>query len=341
MGNFFDDWAPNFVQFLHNTMTGGLSDIAYATQKANNMPEGTSGWERIAAGIDRTVDPGGIVDKAFRETGEMLPDSVRQIAPEAGSTIGGIIGSYVPVLGTAVGAGIGAGIGSKLKGDSYSTGGLKSGVAAGTAYLSSGISDWLSSPGEGVSDAAQMSAEDMATEALKQEVDQGVAESNASILNSYGSLDTPINSFDSTLQAGSGMNVTPQAFTSGSTFQTPEFNPGTNPNYNPMTKADPWYSYDNVKKGLDVAKQASKFLIADNNAPATMKTGGMGTSPVDINAIIEHAKNVRGETGVSKAGKAALFEDFETTKKPDLTSLILGLRDYAKEDANNGRRYGY
>ena len=145
MGNFFDDLIPMATQFLLSTGTAGIADAFYAAKKVKNLPKGTSPIEAAAIGIDRAVDPGGVIDTGIREAGSVLPQEVRNVAPAIGTTVGGIVGSYVPVLGTAAGAAIGAGVGAKVKGGSYTEGFLTSAAA----YLGSAAGSAISGAGAG------------------------------------------------------------------------------------------------------------------------------------------------------------------------------------------------
>lgn len=132
-----------FQDFLLSTGTAGLSDAYKGYEKYQDIGD-------IFAGIDRAIDPGGVVDTWTRKIGSFLPDEIRQYAPALGSAIGSAI---YPVAGTAAGYGIGA----KLKGgeDVYNYKGdmIGAGTAAALAYLANGgmskIGSYFSTPTAG------------------------------------------------------------------------------------------------------------------------------------------------------------------------------------------------
>jgi hypothetical protein len=117
--------ASLFQDFVLSTGTAGLSDAYRGYQKYKDTGD-------IWAGVDRLVDPGGVVDYATRKIGSWLPDDIRSAAPSIGAAIGSLI---YPVGGTAAGYGIGA----KIKGgeDNYDYKGdfIGAGTAAALAYL--------------------------------------------------------------------------------------------------------------------------------------------------------------------------------------------------------------
>lgn len=339
MGNFFEDITPYALDWNRDIALGPIGMIGSSIEKVNSSKTNNNlpWWEKAAMGIDRSLDPGGAMDALFRYAGTTVPEGVRDAAVPVLSTVGGIAGSYVPVLGTAAGAAIGAGIGSKIHGDDYTTGFTKSGTAAATAYASSA----LSGAGNGVSDAAAQSAEDEAVAQMTDEVIQGTADTNASLLNTYGSLDAVPAQYDvtSTLQAGSGIDVSPSALSSGTSFTQPELsylNSGA-----PMTQSTPWYkdafSYDNVEKGLKVANMANSVyqgLVANPNASGSMVArSSTPGSTVDIEQTLGHMKQLGDVDKMSKSSKASLYEDYEIKKKklPDTLAFASGLKEYAKK----------
>ena len=157
---------------IGNLLSGGVSNALGVTNADNsfitsllsgsNIQNATRGFiqneddapwpERMSRWIDSSIDfptlegsrasePGfvagqGLIDNAFRATGEILPQGVRDIAPAAGTVIGGIIGSYVPVIGTTAGAAGGNIIGQKLAGKPYTSGAITAGTAAASLAAS-------------------------------------------------------------------------------------------------------------------------------------------------------------------------------------------------------------
>src|SRR5512145_2836847 len=116
---------PPALQMIPSILTGGTADIPMGVAKANKSDGGAV--EKVAVFSDRSVDPGGSVDKHMREMGEHVSsknEGLRQLAPTVGAIIGNIV---YPGAGGAAGAGIG----SKLKGDSY----LGGGITAGASYV--------------------------------------------------------------------------------------------------------------------------------------------------------------------------------------------------------------
>ena len=119
-------------QLLLSIATGGIADVLYGIEKASHADG--EWYDKLFTGIDRAIDPGGTVDYSFRKIGDELPEQWKPYLNTAGTVIGGVVGSYVPVLGNAAGAAIGSGVGSKLAGgtDSYDyTGDF---IKAGMAY---------------------------------------------------------------------------------------------------------------------------------------------------------------------------------------------------------------
>ncbi len=118
--------------------TGGLSDLA----------SGIQGWHDTGdfwTGLDRTLDPGGSIDYSFRSLGDMLPEEWKPYYGTAGTTIGGIVGSYIPVIGTAAGAAIGSGIGSKMAGGMENKDYKGDFLKAGTAYVAGKAAEFVAS----------------------------------------------------------------------------------------------------------------------------------------------------------------------------------------------------
>jgi hypothetical protein len=339
----FLDNIPTPIRWIIDAGSMGMTAIGPALEKAYN----TNGpwYEQFAAGADRALDPGGAIDEIVRGVGEQLPDSVRNVAPAVGGTIGGIIGSYVPGAGTIVGAGIGAGLGSKIKGDTYTGSFINSGIAAASAYAAGSIGDWLSAPGKGVSEAAAMSAEDAAIQAMADEAAMGTAQTNASLVNTYGSLDAvPGQSVGGTLQAASGYPaMTASQWANPASFTQPEFSALTSGE--PMTKVEPWYkdvlSNDNVTKALDLISPVAKALVASPNPVGASFGGGIdkGSTTLDIAPTLEHIKNLSGDTGVSRPGKASLWEEYEYKKKKDVGTFLESLKEYARQKEEEKQQY--
>jgi len=132
--------ADIFSGVIESAATGGLAD-------AYRGFEGYQDNGDIWTAMDRAVDPGGAVDWGLRETGEYLPDSLREVAPQAGAVVGGIVGSYVPVLGTAAGAAIGRGVGGKLQGQSNKQNMIGSGTTYALTATPGAISNAVSGTG--------------------------------------------------------------------------------------------------------------------------------------------------------------------------------------------------
>jgi len=122
---------------VHDMGSLGLSLLPESMEKmATSQGEG---FEPLAQGIDRFLDPGGAIDTATRKAGTYLPESIRNIASTAGTVIGGVAGSYIPVIGTAAGAAIGRGIGGKLEGEEYGKGLMSSGLTYGSTALGKAV----------------------------------------------------------------------------------------------------------------------------------------------------------------------------------------------------------
>ena len=134
-------WLGNLSR---NLMGGPVGDVVDAVS-AYSSTKG-SFWDKLAAGIDRSIDPGGTVDYTLRKTGDNLYDvfpAISQVANTAGTVIGGIVGSYFPVIGTTAGAAIGSGIGAKIGSGNreYNYAGdlLKSGIIMASPYVTGGL----------------------------------------------------------------------------------------------------------------------------------------------------------------------------------------------------------
>lgn len=105
-------WTGDIVHNL--TGWGGAEDFTEGIKARNDA--GLSGL------IDTAIDPTGTVDYGLRDiVSPMLPEWLKNIAPQAGSLIGGIVGGMTPLgpAGAAAGAAAGRGIGGKLAGQSY------------------------------------------------------------------------------------------------------------------------------------------------------------------------------------------------------------------------------
>ena len=105
----------NPVTANHTIFSGGLSDLIQGGDKAGKTD---GSWlDKLGAGLDRAVDPNGMVDEHTRYAGDALYSIAPSLSPymqKIGTALGSVIGSYIPVLGTAAGAAIGSGVGSKL-----------------------------------------------------------------------------------------------------------------------------------------------------------------------------------------------------------------------------------
>lgn len=142
------------------TLTGGFDQPYKAYQAATSGDGKVDIWK----GIDRLVDPAGTIDYSLRQTGDVIYDVAPGVTPylkTAGTTLGGIIGSYIPVIGTAAGAAIGSGIGSKLtsgtRQESYGKDFLDAGIAYGSVKAAGALNEALapaSAVAEGFSSAA-------------------------------------------------------------------------------------------------------------------------------------------------------------------------------------------
>ena len=132
-------------QLFQSIATLGISDVIYAIDKASHADG--KWYDKLFTGIDRAIDPGGIVDYSLRQIGDELPEQWKPHLNTAGTVIGGIAGSYAPGLGKAAGAAMGSNIGSKLAGgtDNYDyTGDF---LNAAMAYVGGkAVSGALSSP---------------------------------------------------------------------------------------------------------------------------------------------------------------------------------------------------
>ena len=136
-------WLGNLSRNLMGGPVGDVIDAvgAYSSTKG-------SFWDKLGAGIDRSIDPGGTVDYTLRKTGDNLYDvfpAISQVANTAGSVIGGIVGSYIPVIGTAAGAAIGSGIGSKIGSGTREYNYLGDFAKAGVSYVGGSVAQGVGS----------------------------------------------------------------------------------------------------------------------------------------------------------------------------------------------------
>lgn len=135
--------VKNWLQNLGSSITTfGGSDLVEGFKKADKM-EG-SFWDKLGAGFDRSVDPGGTVDTHTRVTGDAIYNLWPEITPylkSLGTTIGTAVGSIIPGIGNIAGAAIGTGIGSKLgsgtRNYDYFGDAVDTLLSTGSAYLGS------------------------------------------------------------------------------------------------------------------------------------------------------------------------------------------------------------
>lgn len=140
-----DEAHMNWLEDLSADMfSGGFAQLPKAYESATE-----DGGFDVWKGIDRSIDPAGTVDYSLRRTGdnlyEVIPD-VMAYAQPIGATVGGIVGAVTPVTPVG-GAAIGSGIGSKLsrgtRSEDYGKDFLNAGVAAGTAYVTQGLGNYV------------------------------------------------------------------------------------------------------------------------------------------------------------------------------------------------------
>lgn len=348
----FEDWIDKGWQFNASWMTGGLSDLALGIKKGIET-EGPW-YEKIGAGIDRSLDPGGSVDYSLRTLGSILPDSggFKQALPAIGGAVGGTIGSVLlPGIGTVGGAAAGAGIGSKLAGDTYAAGFLNAGISGATAYAGSALSGALSGLTSGAT-AGVTSAElaaiadsgiDVGVEGLSQipmqTAEQAATASAAAAtpagfnpLSSYTMGGSEAATKEAMAQAIYPQSKSPYSML-GNTQQTGEY-------------AKPIMIADQTKKGFDIpwkkigdiGKELADALGKDG--PIVPGMASDGSNPVDIYSDFVNTKGVTNE-GLSKATKASLLWDGPMLKpKMKLSDLELGamiaLQNWKnKEDRKN------
>jgi hypothetical protein len=146
-----------FLDDVVNTLTGGISNALGGT---DSQYGGTLAWLTglgnasnaaheynkhggdIATFWDSAIDlpdplnrnnSHGLIDSGFREMGNQWPEWAQKIAPTVGTTIGGIVGSYIPVIGNAAGAAGGRMIGGKFAGEDYKSGAIGGSTVLATA----------------------------------------------------------------------------------------------------------------------------------------------------------------------------------------------------------------
>jgi hypothetical protein len=166
MGWFEDYFSPPQVAGF---LSGGVSDIFQGKNQGSTQYEsfqklfGGNQWGRtvgsladpfgstlteldsahgIPEAIDAVADPTHSVNWSLEEIGTYLPQSIRDIAPALGATIGTMV---YPVAGTAAGYGIGAHIAGKSSQDAQ----MGAGIGATTAYATQGLGDLFGSSNAG------------------------------------------------------------------------------------------------------------------------------------------------------------------------------------------------
>ncbi len=124
--------------------SGGFAQLPKA-YKAATEDGGFDVWK----GIDRAVDPAGTIDYSLRKTGDILYDiapDVMAYAQPIGATVGSIVGAVTPVTpvgGAAIGSGIGSKLGAGTRYEDYGKDFVNAGVAAGTAYATQGLGNYV------------------------------------------------------------------------------------------------------------------------------------------------------------------------------------------------------
>lgn len=124
--------------------SGGFAQLPKA-YKAATEDGGFDVWK----GIDRAVDPAGTIDYTLRKTGDILYDiapDVMAYAQPIGATVGSIVGAVTPVTpvgGAAIGSAIGSKLGAGTRYEDYGKDFVNAGVAAGTAYVTQGLGNYV------------------------------------------------------------------------------------------------------------------------------------------------------------------------------------------------------
>lgn len=314
------------LPFFLSTGTGGISDAFYGYEKYKNaQDQGAGFWEAMASGVDRAIDPGGFVDEATRYIGEaILPASVRGYAQPVAAGIGSYFGP--------MGAAIGSGIGSKLGGQGYAEGFGKAGMSALLAYLSGSLLGGGESGGEaspGYESAASQGPGSVGNSTGYQPI-----VGDATLQTSPQIAQTVNFSTDSIGQVladsgqatqGSAYQIVPGAepIRSDATLTTEQ-------PYKPINikTGQPWYSNDNISKGLKWGSKIAKLLNMSDQ-PASGAPPQFSGNTVDIEQEIAKYRQLMGEAGVSKSAKAKLFSDFEIPKANSNLDLLLGaLQNY-------------
>lgn len=296
--------AKMLSDFVANMATGGLSDLYFGVAKATQPQyENLSVWEKAAMGADRAVDPGGVVDWGIREIGEELPQGVRNVAPELGATVGGVIGAVTPMT-PAGGAAAGAGIGGKLAGDSYLQSAIDAAIAATTAYASQQVGGMFSS--QTPSNVPQLSPEEYAL--------QGMMEGQ----NMFGGVDY-----------------------TAATKGLPTVEQGAGNMYSGMQYSEPgMFSLDNIMKALDIGKKAmGAFGGESEQQTAAERPMEMFGNPVFIPEDLQPYRSVSNERGLSGASRPSLFDEYDTPinkKKKGMEDFALMLKEYEDKKKEEG-----
>jgi hypothetical protein len=287
-----DTAAKLYDELAQSVATGALSDAYHAVENGGSVFDV----------IDRGIDPGGTVDWSLRSVGEQLPQGVRDVAPTAGAVIGGVVGSYVPVIGTAAGAAIGRGVGGKFQGQSNQQNMIGAGTTYALAEGGSQIGNMMGGSNVGTGDFNAAGQEIMASPSVSYGAGYDPIPTASSQLAGTGDVDpttgqeimtTPDKAY------GEGYRLAPDI---PNKVGTGDFNPETGEEImaSPKEAYGPGYAGD-VSKSLgwrdylDYANRIAKLMGGSGGAFGPGMSAQMpGTSP-DMGQVAEYLARGRGK----------------------------------------------
>lgn len=137
------------ISKLYSAGTGMMYDIAAGIDKAGKTDG--SFWNKLAAAVDRSLDPSGAVDTATRYTGEAIKTALPAATPylqTAGTAIGTLIGALTPITpfgGALVGNALGGKLQQGTRNKDYLDSWRDAGIVAGTYGVGKVVAPYLSS----------------------------------------------------------------------------------------------------------------------------------------------------------------------------------------------------
>jgi hypothetical protein len=285
-----DDATTNrlYDQITMSAATGGINDAYEAYQNGGNLYDF----------VDRAVDPGGSVDYSFRTGGSYLPEGVRSAAPSLGTLVGGIVGSYVPVIGTNE--------------DNMQAAAVTYALAAASQAASEGLSTGAGANTPSPTDAGyELGGTTPVYNTTPITVDPALAPVEAgvtypSVASSTYQIGGSTSAPSIPMNQGLALESSDPAYAWGGGVRPFQVDQSLDPNASPIDKGFDW------QEALKVANKLAQLLGGSAGGQEfgtmTSTTGGTSVDPAMLSELMGRDQGKRGFIGSAEAKGPSLYE---------------------------------